>query len=62
MNDIPIPPELVNTPISEWQLNAVTVVIGAMVIGRIWTAITRSGGLVGIWKSLVFGVTPDKKP
>ncbi len=59
---VAIPPEAATTPITEWQLNLVTLTLIVMVLGRIWKAIANSGGLVGIWKSLVFGYTPPNTP
>jgi len=57
---VTIPPEIVTTPVNEWQLNLVTLTVIIMVLGRVWKAIANSGGLIGIWKSLVFGYTPNK--
>ena len=55
-----IPTELLNQPFAEWQLNLLTLFVIVQVLGRGYAALKRGGGLVGIWKGIVFGTnTPD---
>jgi len=61
-NNLGIPPELLNKPLKEWQLNGITVLIVIQVLGRAYTALKNGGGLVGIWKTIAFGVTPPATP
>jgi hypothetical protein len=61
MNEIQIPPELLNTPVQDWQLNGVTLVLGVMLAGRLYSAIRRGGGLKGLWRGLVFGENIPKE-
>jgi hypothetical protein len=61
MNEIQIPPELLNTPVQEWQLNGVTVVLAIMLLGRLYSAIRKGGGLRGLWRGLVFGENVPKE-
>jgi hypothetical protein len=54
MPDI-LPPELINTPLREWQLNGVTLMLGIMVLGRVWKGLCAGGGLRGIVNTLLYG-------
>ncbi len=55
------PPGLETTPLNKWQLNLVTLGFIAQVLGRALTALRAGGGLVGMWRSVVFGSTTTVK-
>lgn len=57
-----IPDALMNKPLSQWQLNGVTIFVVLTAIGRGYHAIANGGGFVGIWKALVFGTNTPKQP
>lgn len=55
------PADLQTKPFSQWQLNLVTLGLIAQALGRAYTAVRAGGGLVGIWRSVVFGSTTTVK-
>jgi hypothetical protein len=60
---IPIPDELLNTPLKNWQLNGVTALIAVQVLGRAFKALKNGGGLRGIFSAIVNGTnTPTQAP
>ena len=61
MDEIVIPPELLNSPVQEWQLNGVTLVLAVMLVGRLYSAIRKGGGIKGLWRGLVFGENQPKE-
>lgn len=61
MDSINIPDGLLNSPVSEWQLNGVTLVLAIMVVGRAYKAIRNGGGLIGLWHGLLFGTNTQKE-
>ncbi len=40
--------------------NKSTIILAVPMLGRAYHALRNGGGLVGIWKSLMFGETPKK--
>ena len=60
--DVAIPDELLNTNVREWQLNGVTILIIVQVLGRAYAGLSKGGGLVGLWKGIVFGTNTPKEP
>ena len=55
-----IPADLATKPINEWQLNAVTIIIVIQVLGRAFASLKSGGGLVGVWRSLIYGSANSK--
>lgn len=53
-----IDPTVLSSLPPKWLLYGQTVLLATMVLGRIFTAIKNQGGLVGIYRAVVFGVTP----
>ncbi len=57
--------QLVGKTPSQWLHDGTSILVLIAIGGRVWNAITNGGGIVGIWHSLCFGVTPkptDKQP
>jgi hypothetical protein len=60
---VPIPAELLTTNVKNIQLNGLTVVMGVMILGRIYKALRNGGGIVGAWRGLLYGTnTPVPSP
>ena len=55
-----IPPELLNTRLQDIQLNVLTLIIITQVLGRAYAGLKSGGGLVGLWRGIVFGTNTDK--
>jgi hypothetical protein len=55
-----IPTELLNTNLKDIQLNVLTVIIITQVLGRAYAGLKNGGGLVGLWRGIVFGTNTDK--
>lgn len=55
-----IPAEMLNKPFKEWQLDAVTLTIILMVLGRAYRSIRDGGGLRGLWNGLIYGTNIPK--
>lgn len=56
-----LPPDMLDTNVRDWQLNGVTLLLLIQVLGRVWSALRKGGGLVGIWKGIVFGENVPKE-
>jgi len=55
-----LPPELLSTNIKDWQLNGVTLLLAIQLAGRAYAGLSKGGGLVGIFKGIVFGTNTPK--
>ena len=55
-----LPPELLNTNVKDWQLNGVTVLLAIQLLGRAYSGLSKGGGLVGMFKGIVFGTNTPK--
>jgi hypothetical protein len=56
-----IPSEMLETPIRDWQLNVTTLLVAFAFVGRGYKALRSGGGLVGLWRGVMFGENaPDK--
>jgi len=60
--DIALPPELLDKKVSDWQLNGVTILLIVQVLGRAFASVSNGGGLVGIFRGIVFGTNTPKQP
>jgi hypothetical protein len=60
MNDI-IPPELLNKPLNQWQLDLLTIFILSQVVGRAYKGLKTQGGLRGIIHGIWFGTNQPTK-
>jgi len=49
------PSALLNTPISQWQLNGVTATLVLMIVGRIYNGARTQGGIIGMWRAFLYG-------
>lgn len=58
----PIPPDLWNTNIKDWQLNGVTLWLIITNIGRAAAALKAGDGIVGIIKGILFGTNTPIPP
>lgn len=56
INTASVDDNLLNKPLVEWQLNATTLLLVVMVVGRAVNYARRNGGLRGIWRGIWFGV------
>jgi hypothetical protein len=57
-----IPTELLNTNLKDLQLNVLTLIIITQVLGRAYAGLKNGGGLVGLYRGVVFGTnTPKEK-
>lgn len=62
-DSLALPEPMLNTPIREWQLNGVTLLLIIQVLGRAFAGLKSGGGLVGIYRGIVFGTnTPPPTP
>ncbi len=50
-----MPKELESTNFKDWQLNGVTITFLVMVLGRVFQSLRSGGGLVGLYRGLVYG-------
>lgn len=57
-----LPPDMLDTNVRDWQLNGVTLLLLIQVFGRAYKGLKNGGGLIGIWKAIIMGVTPPKVP
>lgn len=63
-NAVPqLPEQLLTTNIKDWQLNGVTLLLLVQVLGRAFAGLKNGGGLVGIYRGIVFGTNtpPESK-
>ena len=56
-----IPTELLNTNLKDIQLNVLTLIIITQVLGRAYAGLKSGGGLVGLWRGIVFGQNTPKE-
>ena len=56
-----LPAEMLNTNVKDWQLNGVTILLVIQVLGRAFAGLRSGGGLVGIWRGIVFGTNTPKE-
>lgn len=59
--DATLPAELLNTNVKDWQLNGVTLLIALQLAGRAYAALSSGGGLVGIFRGILFGTNTPKQ-
>lgn len=59
--NIAMPPDMLDTNIRNWQLNGVTLLFLIQVLGRVWSGLKNGGGIVGVWKGIVFGENVPKE-
>ena len=57
----PLPDELLNKPVSEWQLTGVTLLVIVQFLGRAYAGLRKGGGLKGLWQGIVFGTNTPKE-
>lgn len=58
-----IPDDLLNKNLKDWQLNGVTLLLIVTTLGRIYSALKGGGGLIGVWRGIVYGTnTPPPPP
>ncbi len=57
----PLPPDLMNTPVTKWVITGGALLAILGVIGRIFAAAAAGGGIVGIFRGVVFGQNPPPK-
>jgi hypothetical protein len=50
-----IPVEYLSAPVREWQLNLTTLYVVAHLLGNAYSALKHGGGLVGIFRGILFG-------
>jgi hypothetical protein len=57
---VTLPGELLNTNIKDWQLNGVTALLAIQLLGRAYSGLSKGGGLVGVFRGIVFGTNTPK--
>lgn len=55
-----LPENLLNTPVSQWQLNGLTILVIVQLLGRAYSALRGGGGLKGIWTGIIYGTNVPK--
>lgn len=55
-----IPPDYLTEDFRNWQLNLNTLFVVFFLLGRAFKALRNGGGLVGVWRGIIFGENVPK--